>query len=451
MKKTIFLLALSSALFGAPSDNLEFQMLLSQELNQAKTLIDNDKYEEAWSVLTRLVRLEPNDANVNMLMFKAAVKTKRINQALAVLERLVSLYPNDAKLRKELANAYASVGDKASAQNELNIAKNIDPNIINEDTQKEIENRLKMADEASSRTKINGKIALGVMYNNNVNAGLDSLDVTVGSLDLRLSDESKKQGAFGTYTNARINIAHKLSDESNWWAMGAVDLYANRYFKSTPTNKYLASIKGSVGLRGVFPDDLVDINFNLGLNKLHPSQNVGTIGGDLTWIHLLNTSWQTIAKIGLENRNYRKNDERNGNYWYGGGYLRYLWGEQNANYAMFGARYLKSANIKGDYYTYNGYEALLRANFSFIANKLDFTPFIAYREQRYNAPATRLEEVLGQDKRKDEILLTGAFFTWHFTKSLASELGWQYTKNNSTSKFYRYKQHQFNLGLNYSF
>lgn len=188
MKKTIFLLALSSALFAAPSDNLEFQMLLSQELNQAKTLIDNDKYEEAWSVLTRLVRLEPNDANVNMLMFKAAVKTKRINQALAVLERLVSLYPNDAKLRKELANAYASVGDKASAQNELNIAKNLDPNIINEDTQKEIENRLKMADEANSRTKINGKIALGVMYNNNVNAGLDNLDVTVGSLDLRLRD-----------------------------------------------------------------------------------------------------------------------------------------------------------------------------------------------------------------------------------------------------------------------
>lgn len=448
MKKIFLSLSLISVLSAVPSD--ELKLALSQELSEAKTLIDNGEYESAWSVLTRLVRTEPDNANVNMLMFEAALKTKRINQALAVLERLVSLYPNDAKLRKELANFYASMGDKASAQNELNIAAKLDPNIMNEDTQKEIENRLKIASQANSATKITGKISAGIVYNNNVNAGLDNLDVTVGSLDLRLSDESEKKGAFGAYINGKVNIAHRLG-EGNWWAMGTVDIYGNRYFKTTPTNKYLASVRGSAGLRGVFTNDLVDINLNLGYNKLHPSQNVKTIGGDISWIHLLNTNWQTIAKVGLEHRGYSKNDERDGNYWYGGGYLRYLWGERNANYAMLGARYLKSANIRGDYYTYKGYEVLLRTNFELISNKLDFTPFVAYREQRYDAPATRLEEVFGEDNRKDRILLSGAFFTYHFTKNLASELGWQYTKNRSTSDFYRYKQHQFNLGMSYSF
>ena len=129
--------------------------------------------------------------------------------------------------------------------------------------------------------------------------------------------------------------------------------------------------------------------------------------------------------------------------------MRWLWGKKNANSIMAGARAI-GAGTREDLYSYDGWEGMVRLNLSPI-ERLDIAPFVGYREQYYHDPATTLSYVMGEDNRFDQTWMTGVFLTWHWTEHLATEVGWQYNKNNSNSEFYQYDQHQINLGMVYTF
>ena len=105
------------------------RLTINQELNEAKSFFEKGKYDSAWTILSRIIREDPTNIDINLLMLQVANKTGRVNQSLAIMERLVSMHPNDVKLRQELAKGYANVGDRQSAQTELENIKDIDPSL----------------------------------------------------------------------------------------------------------------------------------------------------------------------------------------------------------------------------------------------------------------------------------------------------------------------------------
>ena len=175
-------------------------------------------------------------------------------------------------------------------------------------------------------------------------------------------------------------------------------------------------------------------------------------GPELTFAYALADWLQLVSQGSLERRDYITETGRDGLYWQAGEYLRFLWngaGKEQSYSLLVGGRLLGSGTDRQSY-GYGGWEALARLNLR-LTEHLELTPFGAYRQLLYHEPATRLEKVLGVENRLDRAWQTGLFVTWHWTKNLATDLGWQYLHNDSTSPLYRYEQHMVNMGLTWSF
>lgn len=435
--------------WAVPADVPGIRVVLDQSLAQAHTLVEQGRAEEAWNLLIRLLREEPNNTDVNVLLVRAASATGRFNQALAALERLVDMNPGNAALRLELARAYARTGDAASASAEMAIVKQQDPALVDDNTEMSLEKAAKAGRTRYDRFQTAGRLAVGLLWDSNVNGGLDSLGVSVGNMHLTMNPDARKKAAFGEYLNGTLNGGWRMGESSPWWLVGDLSFYGKTYNEDVPSNRHFAWGRTALGLRRVAAKHVFDIRARAEHSSYDPHDHMNAVGMDVSWVYAPATAIQFIAKGGVDSRSFAEADGRNGSYWHGGGYIRLLWGDSGAQSLLTGVRLL-GANAKESRYAFDGWEAMLRLNLSPL-RRLDISPFLGWREQQYHDAATPLSSLLGEGKREDETFLGGVFFTWHWTESLATEIGWQYTKNHSNSNFYIYDQHQINTGLVYTF
>ena len=449
---TALLLALCFAFSGPVSAGTAhapaWAVALGQGLAQAQTLLDQGKAEEAYALYMRLLRQEPGDAAINAGLYRAALAAGRANQALAALERLVDLRPDDGPLRLELVRLYSRVGDSANARQELPLVRQRHPGLNPE----QAETFLRDLKRKNSRFQYAGRLSAGVVYDSNANAGLHSRAVNLGGLDLLLDSEAGRKEAWGEYFNAAVNGAYRVSPSSSWWLVGDAAFYGKVYNRDLPSNQTFGWGRLAVGARRVGPDSMLDLRVKAEHAVYDPYEAVTLAGPELTFAYALADWLQLVSQGSLERRDYITETGRDGLYWQAGEYLRFLWngaGKEQSYSLLVGGRLLGSGTDRQSY-GYDGWEALARLNLR-LTEHLELTPFGAYRQLLYHEPATRLEKVLGVENRLDRAWQTGLFVTWHWTKNLATDLGWQYLHNDSTSPLYRYEQHMVNMGLTWSF
>lgn len=442
------LFAFSAPLSAATANAPALAVALGQGLAQAQTLLDQGKGEEAYALYMRLLREEPGDAAINAGLYRAALTTGRTNQALAALERLVDLRPEDGPLRLELVRLYSKAGDNGNARRELALLRQRHPGLNPE----QAEDFLRDLERWNSRLQYAGRLSAGIVYDSNANAGLCNRQINLGGLDLLLDSEAGRKEAWGEYLNAAVNGAYRVSPSSSWWLVGDAAFYGKVYNRDLPSNQTFGWGRLAVGARRVGPDSMLDLRVKAEHAVYDPYEAVTLAGPELTFAYAL-TGWlQVVSQAGLERRDYITENGRDGLYWQAGEYLRFLWdgtGREQSCSLLLGGRLLGSGTDRQPY-SYDGWEGMARFNLR-LTEQLELTPFAAYRQLFYHESATRLEKVLGEQNRRDQTWQTGLFVTWHWTKNLATDLGWQYLHNASTSPLYRYEQHMVNMGLTFNF
>lgn len=444
------LIASLSPSIALSKDASKVEQELKQDLKQAQSLYEQKRYDEAWALLTDLMRKDPNNVDINALMFKVAGDTGRANQAIGIMLRMVALHPNDAKLRHELAKAYANAGDEASAKAELENVRTLDPSLADPGSEFDISRRAKMSQNRWERLQFSGELNAGLIYNTNVNSGLNSLGVSIGSLDLVLNNAAKKSPSIGEYLNTSFNLGYRLSEDGPWWLVGDINAYGLKYNKDVPSNNHFAWGRLGAGVRYTGEQNLVDMRIKGEGGVYDPKDYMRSLGLEASWIYAFLPQWQVISKASFEHRGFNNEYDKDGNYWYGGAYLRYLWGQDASNYVMAGGRIIGASSTKEKLHSYTGFETMLRFNVA-LNPRFEVAPFIGYRQQYYKDSATELSKRMGESNRRDRAMLGGAFFTYHIDEMLSTQLGWQYTHNHSNSDFYDYKQHLINLGLSWRF
>lgn len=361
--------------------------LSAADINSAKKLFENGDYDASFKELITLIKQNPNDTELNLLMLKVANKSGRNNQALAIVERLSALYPNDAKIKKELANYYAKAGDEQTAKSQLKEASKIDPSLADPNALYDITKRAQIASKRYDRFTYNARVALGFIYNDNVTSGLDNLDISIGQMDLHLSDNAKKEAALGEYLGISTNAGYKIQE--NFYLVGDINAYGFKYNKSLAQNEHFAWGRAGLGLRYAGQKSIFDLRAKLSKAIYQPSEHLNAAGIEASYIYAPITSTQFILKANYEERRFKNQDEKNGQFYYLGLYGKYLWGQNWQNYAMLGFRLLKN-KARENYYAFNGYEAIFRLNWAPFS-KFEISPFISFKEQNYKAAATRLE------------------------------------------------------------
>lgn len=440
--------ALAAPALAAPLEMPGARLAVAEYMEQARLLLKDGKAEEAWKMLSRLLREEPDNAQLNVLLTEAAFATGRDNQAIAAMERVVAAYPDNAQLRHALAKAYARAGDEAGYASEMQEALRLDPDIADEDQQYDLSKVAERQAARYDRFLAAGRLALGVLWDSNPTGGLDNLDLDIGPFTFRLHDDAGKKPSFGEYANGALNWSWRLGEDSPWYVGGDLGFYGKIYNRELPSNQHFTWGRASLGLRHVGAKHLFDIRGKIENAGYEPFESMTAKGGEASFVYALLPSFQLIARGGLENRLYMEHDEKDGTYWNAGLYGRLLI-NQGRHSLLGGVRYIGSSTGT-DRWSYEGAEATLRLDMSFF-HKLDISPFLGWRQTSYRDASTTLTKIFGEEDRTDYMYMAGIGFTWHWTEHLATEVGWQYVKNDSTSPFYRYDQHQINTGLVFSF
>lgn len=419
----------------------------AEYLAQAKSLFYSGKTDEAWKMLTRLVRENPEDFEVNSFMAEAAFATGRFNQGIGALERMVNLYPQNAKLHMALAGAYARAGDVDNAEAEKEMAESLQPGITSEAQMADLENAAKSEQRQHDRFKAAGRLAMGIVWDSNPTGGLDSLDVGIGNWNFRLDEDAGKKPSWGEYINGSINWGVQASGDAPWFIAGDVAFYGKKYDRDLPSNNTFKWGRAAVGPRYIGQKSMLDIRFKTEEAILDPKDRLDATGWDMSWVYAFLPSVQFIARGGIDYRTYWDRDERDGTYWNGGAYLRYIFA---GDYSIMAGGRLLGSQAETERWSYDGWEISGKLDMTFF-KRLDVSPYISWREYNYHSPATLLSEILGEQNRRDNALSAGVSAVWHWNDHLATELGWEYVKNHSSSQFYRYNQHQFNMGMVVSF
>lgn len=407
----------------------------------------SDSSEAAWHMLLSLLPHDPTNLDINTLMVRAALATGRTNQAIAAIERLVALRPQDPSLRIELAKAYAHAGDSASARAEMDQVKLLAPELSDDAIEKTLEQAAAAGRNNRDLWQVSGSLSAGFIWDSNVNGGLDNLRLGGGSWLFVMGKDSRRTAGFGEYLNATVNINRRLNRESPWWLVGDVSFYGKFYNETVPSNQYFAWSRASLGVRYSGQRTLLELRGKGELSHHEPYDRMTSVGAEATFLFAVTPTVQLMSKAGIDSRAYATSPGRNGNYWNVGQYLRLIWGTDT--HALIGVRFM-GGEAKECRNSYAGWEVMARFNFSPIT-RLTVSPFLAWREQQYRDIPTWLSILLEEGKRFDRSFMAGLSFTWEWTPSLVSELGWQYTRNYSNSTFYKYDQHQINLGLTYKF
>jgi Protein of unknown function (DUF560). len=305
---------------------------------------------------------------------------------------------------------------------------------------------LKNMEDRHSLTQFHGRIRFGAIYDSNANQGPISNKMNLGIWRVEVPGASSMHTA-AVYLGVDLDLAHRFERDSDWWVVGDLRTYlrgnANSDLKNS-SNRHSEWLRGAFGLRRLGYDSLWDFRVKGEVLDYEFSQNVTAVGPEFIYLKALTPSLQLITRGGLEHRSYSEVPERDGTYGSAGQFARVFFG-QAGHSLTFGGRYL-GGSAKDHDYSYDAVEASVNAAIK-VTDRLELGPFATFTREYYDGPATALET----KKRKDKRRVAGTTLTYDLSEAWAVELLYQYTKNESDSELYEYKQHTTSLGLAWKF
>lgn len=446
MKKSIsrLLLALITLLlccgsFAAMAKADDGRVDFTAEKATARSLMEQKRYDEAHSLYLRLLRQEPEDLEVNLMLARAARMRGKLNLARMAYDRVVALAPKEAGIRLEYAELLARMNEPEAAAEEIAEARRINPEM----DQGRLAARLKNLEAVIATHTINGKLTVGVLYDSNMNNAPDSRGINIGGIPLELSADDTERETFGTFFNLGINAAWRPDPRSNWWIVSDVSGY-QRWNTETSPRRDLTYGRGAIGLRHLSPSHLLEVRVKAETLLENEGTSVNILGGEFNSVVVLAPSWQNIGRFGAEHRDDHRIDERSGMYWFVSEHLRYFFGQANHNITFGGKLY--GSDTDAARFDYLGVEAACYLNLK-LPWEMTMTSGLAWRKEKYEDKPIIFES----DDREDDQWQVSLFLNKQLTSELSMDLGWQYTNVDSNSDFFAYDQHFVMMAVSYSF
>lgn len=427
------LLGLSCGLALADNAEPRQEVLFSQSWATANTYLAQGDYEQAYRLYQTLLAARPQHHGVMLGFARAAMRSGRYGEALPVYRQLCAAYPGDLRLHAEwqAAGRIADSQDVPAFSGSLILA-----------------DELPALPESAppERLTVHGKLAFGVIYDSNANQGPASGPMRLGDYHIVIEGLTDKE-SMGAYLSLGADIAYRLAEQGNWWAVGGADFYirgnANHDLDELKSREW-QWFRLNSGLRYMDDSNLLEVRVKGEVFDYHLYSSAFSLGPTVTYAHALNRSFHLISMLGMDYRDYNRGNDRDGMYLNLGQYGRWFFGQAGHD-LMAGLRYRGGYANFSDF-SYDGWEAYGRLNLV-LPHGFELTPFATYGQDFYHGPATVLE----RDKRRDDRLCLGLGLTYHITSDWRLEASYQYVKNHSLSDFYDYDQHVLSCGMAWSF
>lgn len=417
---------------AAPAVSAEVQSLV----DRAKAALKAGDKEAAYPLLMRLVRETPEDATVNVVLGQVAFDTKRYTQAIMAYERLSMRFPSDVRWRIALARIYDAMGETASAQRELDAARRIEPAIS--------DSVLTSKRSVASRFSVHGRFTGGFGWDSNVNAGPVATRFNLGSWQVSLNG-ADPEDSWGGFVSGRLEAGWRVDENSPWHLVGDLNFHKRLNFASElSSGREVGWGRVAAGVRRVGTATLLDVRAKGEMSDQSHCNGVGSYGVEGNFIWAVHPNIHLITAASLDRNSYEYGTGRDGNYWWGAQYVRFILGGDRHE-LTFGLRWLEGdANERR--HAWDGWEATANARIK-LPYDVELRPFLAYRETEWGGPATALEGYA----REDEQWRWGVSATYDWTENVQLEASWQSIRNDSVSPFCAYDRDMFTVSASYRF
>lgn len=403
------------------------------------SLVQSGKYREAFDLYLDLLRENPEDFEVNLMLARSAKMAGKLNHSRMAYERVIEALPHEAGLRVEYADLLVLLEHPDKAMKELSEAKRLDPSLDSS----RFGDLARSVEQKTSTLSFNGKISAGVLYDSNMNNGPDSRGINIGGIPVELSNRSTAKETFGTFLHAGLNTAWRATPGTDWWLVGDASGYQRWNFETSP-RRDLTYGRGALGLRHLTGRHLVEVRAKGETLLENESTSVNIYGGEFNSVFVMNNNWQNIARFGVEYRDDHVVDDRSGVYWFISEHFRYFYGEA-AHSFTFGGKYY-SNNTDASMFDYRGFEASGYFTFN-LPEDFILSTGLAWRKERYDGPAVLLEN----KDRDDDMWRVSLFLNKKITENIHVDAGWQFSNAHSNSDLYDYDQHLVLTSISYSF
>ncbi|MDR1311279.1 MAG: surface lipoprotein assembly modifier [Burkholderiaceae bacterium] len=439
------LLVIGIAAFSLPafagSDDPARRVAVDSAKAEAATLLKKGDADGAYDLYIRLLREIPGDDAVNLGLARAATQIQRFNIAVIAYETLLEKYPREAGLYGELAHVYMLLGDRESAERSASMMRSLDGSAAAESAR-----ALDTLEERYSLWQVHGTARTGLLYDSNANLGPNSDVMNLGAWRVTV-ENAKKQETFGVYAGADVDFARRFYRDSPWYWVGDVRAFWRGNSESALDTLHSRESQWgrvSTGLRHMSATTLTEARFKAEVFDYDFYQRVSAFGPEVTFLWAVTPTFQLITKGGIDKRLYSRDPRRDGAYGWIGEYARFFFGKRNHEW-LVGGRYIGASADRRDY-GYNGWEGTTRLMFK-LPYGFEWTPFATYTRENYLGPATILES----KERRDRRWRLGSTLTYRIDQSWSLELNYQYSKNDSSSALYEYRQHYVSGGIALNF
>jgi tetratricopeptide (TPR) repeat protein len=229
----------------------QFAFAADELLVRAKTLIDQKKAQQAYSLLAPLQTERAGDPEYDYLLARAALDVGKPSEAVFALERFLAQNPDHGPARLELARAYYMMGETKSSRMEFEaVRRKAPPAEVNE----AIQRYLGAIDQlGAGGTKFRGYLDGFLGHDGNANSATGTNQIAVpafGGAIATLSPSASRRSDNFYGATAGMNLRHALSPD---WAFNAnAALSQRKYMRYSAYD--LGALDGSAGLthtRGV--------------------------------------------------------------------------------------------------------------------------------------------------------------------------------------------------------
>jgi len=174
---------------------------------EANTLLQENRFDEAYVLLTELHAEEPEDVQIEFMLGMAAMNLGKNDEAVSHFRTILSSDPGLTRVRLELARAYAANGDirKARSEFERVLETNLPPQVR--------ENVNQFLSLLRDGRALKVWASVGYLYDDNVNAGPDADRVTFFGLPFALDRAAKRQSDSALVANAMVNYTVPTKSE----------------------------------------------------------------------------------------------------------------------------------------------------------------------------------------------------------------------------------------------
>ena len=395
------------------------------DLQQARKLIGEGKYQEAYSLLESMAAAAQKDAEFNVVLGQAALGAGRAENARELFRRALDAAPGNIDAHLGLGRAYAALGDYASAKYEFETVLRFDNLPPDLHQQVEIYARAAAQNAAGKRLMSFGYALVGVgNYSVNATRGTDAfggndtddnfVSVRVGGglnyeLDNGYSLDGTLDYRFRDYDHQDYDFGNRRNDSDLRWN-AAVS-------RNLGDDNIAVGVRGRVSYRG-------DGNYR---------NDAGVYGN---WRHQLNEDNQLSFELQYRRRNYPNGPER--------ARTRDIF-EFNPGWSTGFAGGKGSFSLTGAL----GHENALQgradgdANFFGLSPSLGYTftdtlggfLFFWWQQERFGTARADLDQngnQIGYGKRRDNLYEVGGGLTWEFapTWTLNPEFLWIRDESN---------------------